>query len=72
MTLAGGVAVAVGWIATGAVSGFQTWWYLYANIIGTLATVLILPLVQHSQNRNMRAMQIKVDELIRRARPATI
>lgn len=31
----------------------------------TLATCLILAFLQHSQNREMRALQTKVDELIR-------
>ena len=40
-------------------------WFLYTNMVGTLVTVLILLLMQHSQNRDTQALQIKVDELIR-------
>lgn len=65
VAIALGGAVAVSWTAVGITVGFPTWWFLYANMIGTLVTVLILLLIQHSQNRDMQAVQIKVDELIR-------
>jgi low affinity Fe/Cu permease len=57
--------IAAGWTAIGVAAGFPMWWFNYANMIGTLVTVLILLLMQHSQNRDMQALQIKVDELIR-------
>jgi low affinity Fe/Cu permease len=55
----------LGWVATGYLQGFPAWWFLFANIIGTLVTAFVLILVQHSQNRDMAALQMKVDELIR-------
>jgi low affinity Fe/Cu permease len=55
----------LGWVAVGYDQGFPTWWFLLANMIGTLVVAFVLILVQHSQNRDMDALQMKVDELIR-------
>lgn len=65
VALAGVAAATACWVGVGLVAGFPVWWFLAANMIGTLVTVFILLLVQHSQNRDMQALQIKVDELIR-------
>ena len=65
VTLAAAIAIVAGWAAVGASMGFPAWWLLGANMFGTLTIVLILLLVQHSKDRNMRAVQVKVDELIR-------
>jgi low affinity Fe/Cu permease len=34
-------------------------------MLGTMSVLLILLLLQHSQNGDMNALQVKVDELIR-------
>ncbi len=34
-------------------------------MLGTMSVLFILLLMQHSQNRDMNALQVKVDELIR-------
>jgi low affinity Fe/Cu permease len=34
-------------------------------MLGTLTTIIVLLVMQHSQNRDMHALQVKVDELIR-------
>jgi low affinity Fe/Cu permease len=34
-------------------------------MVGTLVTLFLLLIMQHSQNRDMAALQVKVDELIR-------
>jgi low affinity Fe/Cu permease len=39
--------------------------YLVTDMLGTLTTVIVLLVMQHSQNRDMHALQGKVDELIR-------
>jgi low affinity Fe/Cu permease len=57
--------LALGWTAIGIATAFPRWWFVQANMAGTLGAVLILLLVQHSQNRDMQALQVKVDELIR-------
>ncbi|TCL63277.1 low affinity iron permease family protein [Rhizobium sp. BK251] len=44
----------VGWTSVGIAAGFPTWWFLSADTVGTVTTVLILLLVQHSQSRDMQ------------------
>ena len=57
--------VTVIWAILGTILGFPTQWFLLSNTIGTMVSLLILLLMQHSQNRDMRALQVKMDELIR-------
>lgn len=40
-------------------------WFLLSNLLGSTITLFILLVMQHSQNRDMKASQFKVDELIR-------
>jgi len=63
--LAGVVVAAIGWCALGLAIGFPQGWFLSSNIGGTTLTLVLLLLKQHSQNRDMHALQAKVDELIR-------
>lgn len=58
------VVVAV-WSAAGVEFGLPTRWYLLTNVLGTVTTLLVLLIMQHSQNRDMHALQVKADELIR-------
>lgn len=58
-------ALVIGWCALGSVLGMPTQWFLLSNTFGTAATLFILLLIQHSQNRDLHALQVKVDELIR-------
>lgn len=49
----------------GAAVRFPTERFLLSNMIGTMTALFVLLLMQHSQNRDMHALQAKVDELIR-------
>nr|WP_210263581.1 low affinity iron permease family protein [Rhizobium sp. SEMIA 4085] len=53
------------WVNLGLATGPTKQWLLATNMLAPLATCLILVLLQHSQNRDMRTLQTKVDELIR-------
>jgi low affinity Fe/Cu permease len=59
------VAIIAIWVIFGLATGLTKQWLLATNMLGTLATYFVLVLVQHSQKRGMRALQTKVDELIR-------
>ena len=57
-------AIAV-WGVTGPVFGFSDTWQLIINTSTTVITFLMIFLLQATQNRNTKAMQKKMDELIR-------
>jgi len=53
------------WLLTGPVFGFSDTWQLVANTVTTLVTTLMVFLIQNTQNRDSRAIHLKLDELIR-------
>ncbi|MDM9644806.1 low affinity iron permease family protein [Rhizobium sp. S163] len=63
--LAGVFAAIAFWCLFGAVLRFPHEWLLLSNMIGTGSALFVLLLMQHSQNRDSSALQVKVDELIR-------
>lgn len=61
--LAAGATVV--WILTGPLFGFSDQWVLWPATLSSVVTFLIVFLLQYSQNRDTRALQLKLDELIR-------
>lgn len=59
------VLFVVAWIATGPLFDFSTSWQLVVNTGTTIVTFFMVFLIQHTQNRDAIAVQIKLDELIR-------
>ncbi len=57
----------VGWAITGPLFHFNDTWQLVINTATTIATFLMVFLIQNTQNRDSVAVQLKLDELI----PAT-
>ena len=53
------------WGVTGPVFGFSDTWQLVINTGTTIVTFLMVFLIQNAQNREGKALQIKIDELIR-------
>jgi low affinity Fe/Cu permease len=53
------------WGFTGPLFGWSDTWQLVVNTGTTIATFLMVFLIQNSQNRDAAAMQAKLDELIR-------
>ena len=58
------VATAV-WLILGPVFDFSDTWQLSMNTIASQVTFLIALLLQNTQNRDTRVLQLKLDELIR-------
>ena len=52
------------WALTGPVFGFSETWQLVINTGTTIVTFLMVFLIQHTQNRDSLAIQVKLDELI--------
>src|SRR5262245_61016464 len=59
------LAVVVAWLITGPLFHFSDTWQLVINTATTVVTFLMVFLIQNTQNREGRAIQLKLDELIR-------
>ena len=59
------VSIIAVWGFTGPLFGWSDTWQLVVNTGTTIATFLMVFLIQNSQNRDAAAMQAKLDELIR-------
>ena len=59
------VAVTILWAATGPVFGWSDGWLLVPSAIASIVALLLVVLLQYSQNRDTRALQLKLDEVIR-------
>ena len=59
------VTVIVVWLVTGPVFGFSDTWQLVINTGTTIITFLMVFVIQSAQNRDGRAVQLKLDELLR-------
>ncbi len=59
------VATVIIWAVTGPIFKFSDTWQLVINTGTTIVTFLMVFLIQNSQNRDAKAVQIKLDELIR-------
>ncbi len=57
--------IVVVWGATGPLFGFSDTWQLVINTGTTIVTFLMVFLIQNTQNRDSKAMQLKLDEIIR-------
>lgn len=53
------------WLFLGPVLRFSEQWQLIINTVTTIMTFLMVFLLQNTQNRDNRAIQIKLDELLR-------
>ncbi len=58
------------WAVLGPVFHFSDTWQLAINTSTTILTFLMIFLVQHTQNRDNYAVQLKLDELIRSSKAA--
>lgn len=57
--------VVVGWGVSGPFFNYSDTWQLFINTGTTILTFLIVFLIQNSQNRDSRIINLKLDELLR-------
>jgi low affinity Fe/Cu permease len=58
------------WAASGPFFDYSDTWQLVVNTATTVLTFLAVFLIQHSQNKEGKALQLKLDELIRATKDA--
>lgn len=64
------LSVILVWAITGPIFNFSDTWQLIINTSTTIVTFLMVFVIQNTQNRDGRAMQLKLDELISSSRAA--
>lgn len=65
------LGVIAAWGITGPMFGFSDTWQLFINTGTTIMTFLMVFLIQHTQNKDTRAVQMKLNELIASQRGAS-
>ena len=66
----GAVLIIVVWLVTGPTFHFSDTWQLIINTATTVVTFLMVFMIQNTQNRDAKAMHLKLDELIRAVKGA--
>ena len=64
------IAVVVIWGVTGPAFHYSDTWQLVINTGTTIVTFLMVFLIQNTQNRDGRILQLKIDELLRSSKAA--
>src|ERR1051326_5774405 len=59
------LSVIIVWALTGPLFHFSDTWQLVINTSTTIVTFLMVFLIQNTQNRDAKAAQLKLDELLR-------
>ena len=67
---AGALLVILVWLLTGPTFHFSDTWQLIINTGTTIVTFLMVFLIQNTQNRDAKAMHLKLDEVIRALKKA--
>jgi low affinity Fe/Cu permease len=62
--------IVLAWAVLGPVFDFSDTWQLAINTTTTIATFLMVFLIQYTQDRDTRAIHLKLDELVRAVKDA--
>jgi low affinity Fe/Cu permease len=63
--LGASVLLVVIWVLTGPIFHFSDTWQLFINTVTTVVTFWMVFVIQNSANRESKATQLKLDEIIR-------
>jgi low affinity Fe/Cu permease len=66
------LVVVVAWLVTGPLFHFSDAWQLVINTGTTVITFLMVFLIQSTQNRDAKAIHLKLDELIRSSKARNV
>lgn len=64
-TFLAALAIILIWLITGPIFNFSDTWQLFINTGTTIVTFLMVFLIQNTQNRDAKAIHLKLDELLR-------
>ena len=64
------LAGVVVWLASGPVFHYSDTWQLVINTATTIITFLVVFMIQNTQNRDSKAIHLKLDELLRAVKAA--
>lgn len=59
------VSLVITWASVGSFFNYSSTWQLFINTVTTVVTFLMVFLIQNTQNRDSKAIHLKLDELIR-------
>jgi low affinity Fe/Cu permease len=59
------IVVVLGWLVWGVVARWNDSWLLWPSALASVLTFLIAFSLQYTQNRDTRAIQLKLDEILR-------
>jgi len=70
-TFLAAVFIVLAWLISGPFFGFSNTWQLVINTGTTIITFLMVFLIQNTQNRETKAINLKLDELIHAVKEAS-
>lgn len=71
ITFVAALSIVAIWLIIGIFIGFDTRWILVLDTMATLNAALMVFIIQNTQNRENKALHLKIDELIRVTKEAT-